>query len=119
MKVRHKIESIEVEVEGKDTKDCFGQIATAVEVFANTKCGACDSPRTMPMVRDVQGNTYYEMKCLDCGASLSFGQKKSDGSLFPKKKDKEGNWLDSNGWTKWKPRDEEAFEDPFSKTSRR
>jgi len=118
MKVRYKIENLEVEVEGKDTKDVFSQISGAVEVFGNSRCGACDSIRTVPMVREVQGNTYYEMRCLDCGASLSFGQKKADGSLFPKKKDKDGNWLDGSGWTKWKPREEE-IEDPFSKPARR
>jgi hypothetical protein len=118
MKVRYKGETIEIEVEGKDSKDCFAQLAGAVEVFGNTKCGACDSPRTLPVVRENQGNTYYEVKCQDCGSSLGFGQKKQDGSLFPKKKDKDGNWLDNTGWVKWHPK-EDAVEDPFSKPARR
>jgi hypothetical protein len=117
MKVRYKLETVEVEVEGKDTKDCYTQLASAVEVFGNTRCGSCDSNRTVPVVRENQGNTYYETKCLDCGSSIGFGQKKQDGSLFPKKKDKEGNWLDHSGWVKWQPR-EEAIDDPFTKGRR-
>ena len=117
MKVKYKLETIEVEVEGKDTKDCFTQLAGAVEVFGNTRCCACDSARTVPVTRENQGNTFYEIKCLDCGASLGFGQKRQDGSLFPKKKDKEGGWLDNSGWLKWQPKDD--IEDPFAKPARK
>jgi hypothetical protein len=111
MKVRYKVENLEVEVEGKDTKDTFAQIASAVEVFGNSKCGACDSPRTVPAVRESQGNVFYEMRCLDCGSALSFGQKRTDGTLFPKKKSKEGDYLPGNGWVRWQPKAmaDEAF----------
>lgn len=103
MKVRFKTERVEVEVDGKDTKDVFGQLAGAVEVFSNSVCGACDSRNTMPVVRENAGNTFYEMRCMDCGASLGFGQKKADGALFPKRKDsKTGTWLDGRGWVKFR-----------------
>lgn len=102
MKVRYKRESVEIEVEGKDTKEVFTQLAGAVEVFGSAHCGACDSVRTVPVVREYDGNTYHEMRCQDCGAVLAFGQKRSDGSLFPKKKDKDGNWLTGNGWVKYR-----------------
>lgn len=102
MKVRFKGEKVDVEVEGKDTKDVFAQLAKATEVFSNAVCGSCGSHRTVPVVRDVDGNTYYEMRCQDCGACLGFGQKRADGSLFPKRKSKEGQWLDGNGWVKFR-----------------
>ena len=108
MKVRYKGQMFDVEVEGKDTKDCFGQLATAIEVFANTHCGSCGAPGAVPVVRERDGNQYHEMRCKNCGAVLAFGQKKDGGALFPKKKDKEGNWLDNNGWTKFQ-RQTDAF----------
>ena len=102
MKVRFRTDKTEIEVEGKDTKDCFTQLAGAVEVFGNTTCGACDSTNTVPVVRENGGNHYYEVRCRDCGASLSFGQRRQDGALFPRLKDKDGNYLNHNGWTKYR-----------------
>ncbi len=114
MRVRYKSEKIEVEVEGKDAKDVFTQLAGAVEVFSNSQCGACDSQRTIPVVRENAGNHYYEMKCLDCGSSLSFGQRRQDGALYPRRKDKMGNWMDGSGWVKFRQKPEDLVDDPFS-----
>lgn len=100
-----------VEVEGKDNKDVFAQLALFQEVYEHRVCGACESSRIRFSVREVQGNTYYELVCMDCGARLSFGQKKADGSLFPKRKDKEGNWLPNGGWVKWQPKEQD--DSPF------
>jgi hypothetical protein len=115
MKVRMKSADgrVEIEVEGKDTKDSFSQIALASEVFGQSVCGACDSSRTVPSVRERDGNTFYEMKCQDCGATLAFGQKKQDGSLFPKRKGKDGSYLEGNGWMKWKAHQQEREVEPF------
>lgn len=99
---------IEVEVEGKDNKDIFRQLSLFQEIFEHSQCGACEGERIRFVVRENQGNTYYELRCLDCGATLAFGQKKADGSLFPKKKDKDGNWLPSGGWVKWQPKDDDS-----------
>lgn len=110
MKVRYKGDSFDVEVDGKDCKDCFVQVAAAIEVFCNTHCGSCGASNCIPSVREVQGNTYHEMKCRNCGASLAYGQRKSDGALYPKKKDKEGNWLENSGWVKFRRADAAAFE---------
>ncbi len=101
MKVMFSAGSARVEVEGKDAKDCFTQIAGAMEVFRNTKCGKCGCPDVVPQVRENDGNHFYELKCSNCAAELSFGQKKIDGSLYPRRKDKEGNWLEHGGWIKW------------------
>ena len=49
----------------------------------------------------MEDNDYYEMRCLSCGAALSYGQHKKGGTLFPKRKDENGNWLDNGGWQKW------------------
>jgi hypothetical protein len=104
MKVRHKGERLEIEVEGSDVKECMTELAAALEVFGNSVCGACDSQRTVPTVREVQGVTYYEMKCLDCNSSLGFGQTKVGHRLFPRRKDKSDAYLPGNGWTKWSPK---------------
>jgi hypothetical protein len=112
MKVRYKSDRVDVEVDGKDTKDCFTQLAGAVEVFGNTICGACDSPRTIPVVRENGGNLFFEQRCLDCNSSLGYGQKRSDGSLFPKKK-KDDTWLPHNGWVKFQPKQTTLADEPF------
>lgn len=109
MKVRYKTEHYDIEVEGKDTKDCFAQISGAIEVFGSTGCGACGASGAAPVVRENGGNQYFEMRCRNCGSCLSFGQKRDGGALYPRRKDKEGNWLDNNGWVKFK-RAESAFE---------
>ena len=110
MKVKYTSDRITVEVEGKDTKDCFTQLAGAIEVFGATTCGACDSKNTTPVVREHSGNHYYEVQCHDCGSSLAFGQRRVDGALYPRRKDKDGNYLSSNGWTKWKDRKSQGSE---------
>jgi hypothetical protein len=112
MKVTYKSDKVNIEVDGKDTKDCFSQLAGAVEVFGSSTCGACDSHNTVPVVRENQGNTYYEIRCQDCGASLAFGQRRQDGALFPRKKDKDGNYLNANGWTKFRRAD--SHEEPVN-----
>ena len=111
MKIRYKTERIEVEVEGKDTKDCFTQLAGAVEVFGVSVCGGCDSTNTYPVTRENKGNHFFEQKCTDCGSSLSFGQRKIDGALYPRRRDADGNTIGTNGWSKWsrKVEVEDAF----------
>lgn len=103
MKVVYQVGSTTVEVEGKDAKECFTQLSAALEVFRHTQCGACGSTEVVPQVRERDGNHYYELRCTACRAELGFGQKKADGSLYPRRKDKNGQWLDNNGWTRWQP----------------
>ena len=111
MKVRYKTSKAEIEVEGSDVKDAFVELAGAIEVFGSSTCGACDSTNTMPQVRDVQGNTYYEMRCQDCGSALSFGQTKVGNRLYPRRKGKDGSYLPGNGWVKFQPK--AAADEPF------
>jgi hypothetical protein len=117
MKVTHTSSDgrLAVEVEGNDIKAIFDELAGAQEVFGVSVCGACDSKNLHFQVRQVQGNTYRAVKCSDCGCELNFGTRKADGQIYPRRKDKDGNWLDNNGWTKYsgKPHTEDA-DDPFS-----
>jgi hypothetical protein len=111
MQVQYKIGNAVVEVEGKDVKDVFGQLSGAVEVFGNANCGCCRSTAVVPNVRENQGNTYYEMRCTQCGATLGFGQRKADGALYPRRKDKNGEYLENGGWVKFSRRDTVAAAD--------
>ncbi len=98
MKVRMNFGSVQIEADGSDTKDCFAQLAGAAEVFGQNRCKNCDSENVVPVVREVDGNTYYEMRCQECGCTLGFGQTKQGGKLFPRRKDKHDNWLANGGW---------------------
>lgn len=112
MKVMYRVGNTTIEVEGKDSKDCFTQLSAAVEVFRHTQCGACGSDEVFPQVRERDGNHYHELRCANCRAELAFGQKRVDGSLYPRRKDKNGNWLDNNGWTRWQASNKNE-ESPF------
>lgn len=102
MKVKFKPSAkLEFELEGAGQKELFKELATVQEIFSEEKCGACKKDNIKFVVRNVEDNDYYEMRCLSCGAALSFGQHKKGGTLFPKRKDENGNWLEDGGWHKW------------------
>ena len=113
MKVQYKVGNASIEVDGKDVKDAFAQLSGAVEVFGQSECICCGSKAVVPSVRENQGNTYYEMKCTQCGASLGFGQRKADGALYPKRKDKDGNFFENSGWLKFSKRQSVADDVAF------
>lgn len=106
-----------VGAEGNTHKEVFEELAGLSEVFSNDTCGACQSSNTLPIVRTVDGNNFYEMACRDCRARLSFGQSKTGGSLYPRRRrhDKHpdvvagraeaDSWLPGNGWVVYNPRD--------------
>ena len=111
MKVTYRLRSCNLEVEGKDSKDCFLQLSAAVEVFVHSQCGDCQSPDVTPCVRENSGNTYYEMRCSNCHATLAFGQRRQDGALYPRRKNsKTGEWLPNNGWVKFERSAHSDFE---------
>jgi hypothetical protein len=106
MKVKYKVgDKLEFELEGAGQKEIFKELATIQEIFAEEKCGLCGSANLRFVVRNVDGNDYYELRCSDCGAILAFGQHKKGGTLFPKRKDDNNNWLPNGGWHKWNPSD--------------
>ena len=92
-----------VELEADTHRELFAQISRFQEVFEETKCGKCGSEYLRFVVRTVDENEYFELRCMDCGAKLAFGSMKKGGGLFPKRKDGD-NWLPDNGWQKWNPK---------------
>lgn len=103
MKLTYKInEKLECQVEGDEQKEIFKELATLQEIFGEEKCGCCGGNFRF-VVRNVDGNDYYELRCNDskCNAILAFGQHKKGGTLFPKRKDDDGNYLPNKGWHKW------------------
>jgi hypothetical protein len=109
MKASMSFGQVTIESEG-DTKECFTELAKAAEVFGQSKCGACGSEDVTPVVREIDGNTYYEMRCNQCSHCLGFGQRRQDGALFPRRKKGE-EWLSQRGWID--PRARQAGDEPF------
>ncbi len=97
---------ISVEIEGDSQRELFAQINKFQEVFEEDVCGKCGDGKIKFVVRTVDDNQYYELRCANCGARLSFGANKKGGGLFPRRKDSDGKWLPDSGWVKWKPKTE-------------
>lgn len=102
MKVLYKAnDKLTFELEGSGQKEVFKELAVIQEIFAEGQCGLCNKNNIRFIVRSVEGNDYYELRCSDCGGILAFGQHKKGGTLFPKRKDDDGNNLPNRGWHKW------------------
>jgi len=102
MKLKYKVsDKLEFELDVPGQKEVFKEIATLQEIFGEEKCGACGKDSVRFVVRNVDDNDYYEQRCNNCKSILSFGQHKKGGTLFPKRKDENGNYLPNNGWHKW------------------
>lgn len=102
MKITYRAsDKLQFELEGSGQKEVFKELATIQEIFSEDKCGLCKKDDLKFIVRNVESNDYYELRCNDCGAVLAFGQHKKGGTLFPKRKDDENNLLPNNGWHKW------------------
>jgi translation initiation factor 2 beta subunit (eIF-2beta)/eIF-5 len=108
MKVNYRSKNgrLTIELNGDDQKAIFEEIARFQEVFEEDKCGKCGSENIKFIVRNVDDNIYYELRCMDCGAKLAFGIHKKGGGLFPKRKDGD-NWLPDKGWIKWNSKTEQ------------
>lgn len=99
------------EVEGKEQKDVFEQLASIQEVFGSEICELCKKGNLQFVVRNVEDNNFYEIKCKDCGGKLALSQNKKGGSLYPVRKlknglpskvDDEGPFdFTTNGWHKY------------------
>jgi len=98
---------LQVSLEGGGPKDIFKGIAVFQEIFESEKCGMCGNEETIFNVRTIDGNDYFEKRCQKCHAALAFGQAKTGGGLFPKRKDSDGNWDNENqGWSRYTPKKE-------------
>ena len=53
------------EIEGAGQKEIFKGLAMVQEVFSEKKCGVCGSENIKFVVRNVDGNDYYELRCMD------------------------------------------------------
>ena len=77
MKAKYKVgDKLEFELDGAGQKELFKEIASIQEIFGESKCGICGSENIKFVVRTVEDNEYYELRCMDCGAILSYGQHK-------------------------------------------
>jgi hypothetical protein len=101
-----------VKFEATNQKELFELLAKNEEVFdSDVTCGCCHKANLRYRVREVAKDKktfkYYERTCTECGARLQFGQSNDTVSLFPKRKDGDGNWMPDHGWAKWVPKDEQ------------
>lgn len=105
MKLNYRVsDKLSFELSGEGQKEIFKELASLQEIFGEESCGLCKSHNIRYVVRNVDGNDYYELRCADCGAILAFGQHKKGGTLFPRRKDDEGKWLPNRGWHKYTPK---------------
>ena len=99
------------ECNGETPKALFEQIAGVQGLFeSETECGVCrglkDGQPHGKGIRytcrsDNDGNKYYGLLCLHCFAEFHFGQYRTGGGLFPKRKDAELKPLPHRGWAKF------------------
>ncbi|MBT4651043.1 hypothetical protein HOC13_00810 [Candidatus Woesearchaeota archaeon] len=95
---------LKVNIESDSVKDSFKKLAEFQEVFDESACGMCNNDDLQFIVRTVDNNDYYELRCKKCGAKLAYGQHKTGGSLFPKRKLENGSFdKEHRGWHKWTP----------------
>lgn len=91
-----------IQVEGKNDMEVFENMASAEEVFSESKCGKCGSTEIRYKIRPATDGKkqykYPEMVCSKCYAKLTFGQG-DDGKLFPVRFQRDGKdyVLDENG----------------------
>ena len=73
MKVWYKAnDKLSFEIEASGQKEVFKELALIQEIFNESKCGLCGSTNIKFVVRSIDGNDYYELRCADCGAILTF-----------------------------------------------
>jgi len=101
--------NLQLEIDAEKPNELFKLIAASQEVFmAEKECGKCNGTDLRFVVRIVDENEYYELKCRTCGAVFQYGQNKKGGGLFPKRygDDVDGDntkkkLLPNRGWVKW------------------
>jgi len=104
MKVNYQFKSgVGVELEATNQKEIFESLAMLEEIFGVNQCERCQGTSLKFVVREIDGNKYYETHCCNtqCRARLAFGSHKTGNTLFPKRKDDEGKWLKYGGWQIW------------------
>lgn len=104
---------LQFEAELDKVKTAFEFVAHIGELFEEKSCGCCGSEHIRPQVRHHDSYIFYELRCHDCSAQLSFGQKKDGGHLFPKRYDTEAREpLPNRGWYIYEPANLSAGQQP-------
>jgi hypothetical protein len=95
-----------VEFEGDSQKDIFREIAQFQEIFeTNNKHeppAGCGGETLFNYRVTPGGDSYFEKRCVKCGMTYAYGQKKKGEVLFPNTK---------KGWHRWVPGQEEGNEE--------
>ena len=112
-------QNVSIMAQGESQADVFEQVAAMQEVVGPGECGKCKGTDLRFVVREVDGNKFFELRCLNpkCRAILSYGQNKGDkkGSLFPHIKENSktsimglepGTYLPDGGWLRYDPKTE-------------
>lgn len=116
MKAHVRLGQLTFQIEAETQKEMFKNIASVQEVFSEECCGLCKGTELRFVVREVEGNEFPELHCLnpECKAKLAYGQAKTGGVLFPIRKlvesgpeagkphRKTGKPGKHNGWTKYR-----------------
>lgn len=105
MKLNFKLSKHAItELEGTQV-EIFEQLSNIQDVFGNARCGKCQCEDLKYVVREVDENKYYEIRCTNCFAKLQVGQHKKGGTLFAKRQevneDGERSWYPDQGWVKY------------------
>jgi hypothetical protein len=104
MKANYKVnDNLEFQVEAEGQKQMFKELSSIQEIFGEANCGSCGGTDLRFVVRNVDDNDYFELRCKKCNSVLQYGQHKKGGTLFPKRKDDNGNYLENRGWYKYTP----------------
>lgn len=108
MKVTYQVTPrLTFEVEGDHQKDVFKKLAQIDAIFGINMCPMTKSTNLKFVVKEVDGNEYYEIHDRDNpGVMMQFGQHKTGNTMFPRKNKESGHV-----WFKWsgkpKPESEE------------
>lgn len=131
MKVKYSTKNglMEFELDASKSKELFKALNIIQDIFDNEKCGLCGCDELRYVVRNVKDNEYYELQCTndECLGRLSFGESRSGGTLFAKRRLKNGlparqddeppfDWS-TNGWYKFNP--DNKAKKPTKKSSRK
>jgi len=113
IRVTHRIGRIEVTVEAENIEKAFEELSHAGEAFGSTICGACGVEDTAFITRKNGKYTFHEIKCRECNATLAISKQTDTGVMYPRRRDKEGNRLENNGWEVYRPSAPRNDNEPF------